>query len=111
MANKAHDFGLVTQEVINGREQITGKGRKFGRELTKEDVLYALSALLKSNPNFDNLTPAIAADRIVKELKDLGFTGNLSNSGGVIKDDHGNAFRLSHGKYKGKSIFTVNKKR
>ena len=110
---KGHEYGLVTQDVINGREQTLGNGYKLksDRELTKGSVVDAMSVLLKRNPGFDNLSPQVAAQQIKDQLKQMGFTGTLNVSGGAISDSNGNKFQVSHGKNKGVRILTVNKKK
>lgn len=110
---KGHDYGLVTQEVVNGRNQTIGNGYKLksAQELTKATVLDAMAILLKANPGFDKLSPTVAAQKIKEQLKKMGFTGTLNTSGGAIGDSHGNRFQISHGKYKGSGILTVNEKK
>ena len=110
---KGHEYGLVTQDVINGRQETVGKGYKLksDRELTKATVLSAMAVLLKRNPGFDKLSPSAAAQQLKAQLQAMGFTGTLNVSGGTISDSHGNKFQLSHGKYKGDSILTVNEKK
>lgn len=110
---KGHDYGLVTQDVINGREQTLGNGYKLksDRELTKGSIVDAMSVLLRRNPGFDNLSAQVAAQEIKTQLKQMGFTGTLNTAGGTIGDSNGNKFQISHGKNKGVRIITVNKKK
>ena len=95
MANKARYYGIGTKNAIDKRNTAS-PNFQIKDELTRDMVDGAIVALSTQNPNFDNLTPQAAAQRIKSLLKDRGFRGTLNTPGGKISDTKGNSFALTH---------------
>lgn len=109
MANKDHNYGLVTKQDIEGRS-VGGATPQNKDHLTRADVYTAIRALMQKNPNFDKLSVHEAAERVKKYLQDTGFRGTLSVSGGNISDGS-TTIQLTHGKNDGNSIITAHEKK